>query len=318
MEVGDQGHSQTEHESAVQRDLGEAQQADDEQGQQAVEPDHLGPFHEFCIFRGQVIVVGLFIVFVMQLGSFASGNQAGATAFFQQAHITGEDQQDDQTHTLQRQQLLPQFVYVRIQHHAGTGHRAAPGQQVHDGHGSTDDADQDNRTHMQLLVDRQHSGDGDQQGGSQSAIQVGDNGDAGRCDGNHHDVGTGFFHQPVYHGVEQAHITHHGEVYNGEDEQYSRGPGLGDTGLHEIKDLDGSEPADQRRDHRYHDEQRYRVGFPTDQGGYDDDNHQETNYAQKHNAISSLKIVMRPGRAVREPRYKYGMIIVPHPKSENE
>ena len=149
---------------------------------------------------------------------------------------------------------------------------------------------------MQLLVNRQHSRDGDQQGGSQSAIQVGDNGDAGRCNGDHHDVGTGFLDQPVYHGVEQPHITHHGEVYDGEDEQYSRGPGLGNTGLHEVEDLYGSEPADQSRDHRYHNEQRYRVRFPTDQGGYDDDNHQETNNAQEHNAFPPFLSVF-PGRA---------------------
>ena len=156
---------------------------------------------------------------------------------------------------------------------------------------------------MQLFVDRQHGGDGDQQGGSQSAVQVGDNSDAGGGNGNHYDVGTGFFHQPVYHRIEQAHITHHGEVNDGEDEQYCGGPGLGNTGLYEIEDLYRSEPADQSSDDGNHHEQRNRVGFTTDQSCHNDDNHQETNNAQKHSAISSFgnKMGCSLDGQVREP-----------------
>ena len=304
MEVGNQGHGQTEHESTVQRNLGEAQEADNEQGQDAVEPDHLGTAHEFSIFSGQVIVSGFVFVVVRQLSRFAGRIQTSSTAFFHNPHVSGEYQQDDQTNALQGQQLLPQSVYVSIQHYAGTGYRTAPGQQVHDGHGRADDAHQHHRTHVELFVDGEHGGDGDQQGGSQSAVQVGNNSDAGGGHRNHHNVGTGFFHQPVHHGIKQTHITHHGEVNDGEDEQYSRRPGLAHPGFYKAKDFRRGEPADESRNHRYHHKQRYRVGFTADQSGHDNHNHQETNNAQEHNAFPPLNGFLPPERAGIRERMK--------------
>ena len=107
MEVGNQGYSQAEHEGSVQRNLGEAQQADDEQGQEAVEPDHLRTAHEGCIFSGQIIVSGFVFFVVRELGGFASGNQASPTAFFHHAHVGSEDHQDYQAHALEGNQFLP-------------------------------------------------------------------------------------------------------------------------------------------------------------------------------------------------------------------
>ena len=156
---------------------------------------------------------------------------------------------------------------------------------------------------MQLLVDGEHGGDGDQQGGSQSAVQVGNDSDAGSGYSDHDDIGTSFFHQPVHHRIEQAHITHHGEVNDGEDEQDSGGPGLANSGFHEIEDLCRGKSANQSGNDRYHHEQRHRVGFTADQSDHDDHNHQKTNNAQEHNAFPPLRLdLVFPGRASHRKR----------------
>ena len=275
MEVGNQGYSQAEHESCIQRDLGEAEETDDNQRQDPVEPDHLGAGHEFLVFIVQIVIASVG-VFIGQFSSFARGDKAGAAALFHNAHVSGKDDQDNQADTLQGQQFFPQFIDVRVQDDTGTGYRTAPGEQVHDGHGSTDDADQDDRAHMQFLINRKHSRDGDQQGGSQSTVEVGNDSNQRSGDRNHDDVGTGFFNQPVYHRIEQSHIAHHGEVNDGENEEDGCRPGLADTFLDEPEDLVRSESADQGCDDRNNDEQRDRVGFGADQGCDDDDDHRET------------------------------------------
>ena len=285
VEVGNQSDGQTKHESAVQRNFGEAQQTDNHQGQDAVEPDHLRTLHESSIVSRQVVVLGAFVFVFRQHSSFASGVQASAAALFANTHVGSEDHQDNQTNALQGDQFLPQCVNVCVQHNAGTGNRAAPRQQVHDGHGSTDDANQHYWSHMQFFINRKHSRNRDQQGGSQSAVQVGDNSDAGGSNGNHNDVAAGFFNQPVYHRVEQAHIAHHGEVNDGENEQYSGGPGFAYASRHKFEDLSRGKTGDQGCNNRNNNEQRYGVRFPANQGCHNDDNHQKTNNAQEHSSV---------------------------------
>ena len=75
---------------------------------------------------------------------------------------------------------------------------------------------------MQALVDGQHGGDGDEEGGSAAAVQMADDGDETGHQSNADDVVADLLHQRTDDLVEHACIGHDAEEQDGEDEQDSR------------------------------------------------------------------------------------------------
>ena len=240
-EVDDQSGSQTDHEGAVQRNLGEAHEQDDHQGDQPVDPHQFGPF-QAGISRS--IVPGHAHVF-RQFSGFPGGVQAGAPFLFQEPHVDTETQDDQDPHTLEGQQFMPQDAGVGFQDNGGTGHRAAPGRQVHDTDGGGNDAAQHHGTDVEFFVQRQHGRDGDQAGPGGGAVQVGDGGDDPGGNGHQDDVVPGFLCQEVHQRIEHAHIIHQSKINNGEQEQDGGGHGGAHAFFDEGEDFRRSKTAEQ-------------------------------------------------------------------------
>ena len=74
---------------------------------------------------------------------------------------------------------------------------------------------------MQALVDGQHGGDGDEEGGSAAAVQMADDGDEAGHQSNADDIVADLLHQRTDDLVEHACIGHDAEEQDGEDEQDS-------------------------------------------------------------------------------------------------
>ena len=104
---------------------------------------------------------------------------------------------------------------------------------------------------MQALVDGQHGGDGDEEGGGAAAVQVADDGDDAGHQSHADNVVADLFHQGADDLVEHARVGHHTEEQDGEDEQDSRAVDALDALLDEACHLI----------------QRERLGHDQDDGG---------------------------------------------------
>ena len=243
-EVDDQGSSQADHEGAVQRDLGEAHEQDDHQGHQPVDPHQFGPFQAGISRR---IVPGHAHVFG-EFRSLPGGVQAGAPFLFQEAQVNAEGQHNDQAHTLERQQFMPQDAGIGFQDNGSTGHRAAPGGQVHDTDGGGNDAAQHHGTDVEFFVQGQHGRDSDQAGPGGGTVQMSDGGDDPGGNGDQDNVVPGFLGQEVHERIEHAHIIHQSKINNGEQEQDGGGHGGAHAFFDEGKYLCRAKATEQGND----------------------------------------------------------------------
>ena len=105
--------------------------------------------------------------------------QSRTAPFLQNPHERSKEEHHDNTDNLQRYQRVPERVDIRIQNDADTRDRPAPRKKVHDTHGGADDDTEDNRTDMQLLIDRQHRRNCHEESCSKRTVKMGNGCDTG-------------------------------------------------------------------------------------------------------------------------------------------
>ena len=114
---------------------------------------------------------------------------------------------------------LSQLIGVHGQHGCGAGHRAAPGQQVHDTHACSRQAQQDLRVDIHFFVHGVHRGDGDQHRGGGGAVQMGDGCDQRGCHRDGDDIAASQLDQLLNNDIKHTGVAHNTEIDDEKDEQ---------------------------------------------------------------------------------------------------
>ena len=135
---------------------------------------------------------------------------------------------------------------------------------------------------MHPLIDRQHGGDHDAEGGGAAPVEMADQGDDGRDHGYADHVVTYQLHELADDHIEHARIGHDAEIQHGEHEQGGGGAGAGEAGLDHggqvVEGVAARDHQDKPQDGRKDDEGDGGLGLTAEQGhhdGYDGDESQD-------------------------------------------
>ena len=258
--VDEQSHGNAQHEGHIGGEHIPDQQGDDSHGQQQVEGKQLG--------TGQLLLFGRLALSQVQ-GS--TGRQTGAPLLLLEAGQNGVGQSQDNAEDLDGDDGVPQSASLNAQHGSGTHGGTGPGHQVQHAHGQHGDPQQAGGTHVHLLVDGQHSGHHNAEGGGSAAVQVADQGDDAGHNAHAHHVVADELQQLADDHVKHTGIGHNAEVQHGEHEQGGGRSGRVKTGLDHSGQVVEGDPApqdqDQAQDSGVHDEGNSRLSLALKQGG---------------------------------------------------
>ena len=110
---------------------------------------------------------------------------------------------------------------------------AGPGEEV-DAGGHGGDAGEDAAIDAEFVVEREHGGDGDEEGDGTRTIEVDEEGEQGRSGDDAGGLATDGAEEPPDEGLEHAGIGHDTEKEDGEDEHADDAGDALDTGDHEF------------------------------------------------------------------------------------
>ena len=197
----------------------------------------------------------------------------------------------DQAQDLDRDHDMPQIVGIHGDDRCRTGHRAAPGQQVHHAHAGTRQAEQNAGVNLHLLVHGVQGGNGDEHRGGGGAVQVGNGGDDGRCHRDRDDVVARQLDQLLHNDIKHARVAHDTKIDDRENEQNAVACGGLDAVLDEIGDLNGAKAQQQRcngGDQCQHHDGRH---LPFQQQKNDCNDHCKANKCYHNFTFSSSKLM---------------------------
>ena len=144
----------------------------------------------------------------------------GSTTLFDDAEDRGNDEHEDNGHTLDRQEVGPDLVRGRADDGTCAANRATPRQHVHHRRRQSDEREQDVARHTHRLVERQQRGDGEQECCGARAVQVRDDRDGSSADCDQNRLAASRADQRLNHRLEQADVRKNAEVDDGEDEHH--------------------------------------------------------------------------------------------------
>ena len=136
---------------------------------------------------------------------------------------------------------------------------------------------------MHPLIDRQHGGDHDAEGGGAAPVEMADQGDDGRDHGYADHVVAYQLHELADDHIEHARIGHDAEIQHGEHEQGGGGAGAGKAGFDHGgqigEGIASGNHQNEAQDRGENDEGNCRLSFAAEQrhhDGYDGDKSQDT------------------------------------------
>ena len=264
---------------------------DDGDGQQDVEQEELR--------AGQLVLDRGLLGGLLQLhGALGLGElavQAGAAALLLPAGESRVDQSQHDAEDLDGQDGLPELTGLNAENGGRAHGGAGPGHEVQNAHRQHRDAQQRGRAHVHALVDRQHGGDHDAEGGGAAAVEVADQRDDAGDERDAHDVVAHQLHQLADDDVEHAGVGHDAEVEHAEHEQGRGRTGGVEAGLDHggdvVEAVAAAEHQDQREDRGPYDEGDGGLGLALEQGDDDGDDGQKTENADEcvaHKILSFL------------------------------
>ena len=159
----------------------------------------------------------------------------------------------------------------------------AQGIKVQHAHGQHGNPQQAGGTHVHLLVDGQHSGNHDAEGGSAAAVQVTDQGNDTGHDAHADDIVANELHQLADDHIKHAGVGHNAEVQHGEHEQSGGRSGRVKTGLDHsgqvVEGVAAAQNQDQAQDGGIDNKSNCRLGLALEQGNNDRDDGYQTEQA---------------------------------------